>query len=115
MSNIQIQIQTLGNNYPKVIDTEFKTFNQQTTQNVNIITIDKFFEYYNELFYQIQKEGDTNSHNYILNKTIEYLGVKLADDESIQALLDEITSLKIQMLEDAKTLSNLNTEIKDAN
>lgn len=115
MSNIKIQTQTLGNNYSKVIDTEFKTFNQSIVQNIDIITIDKFFKYYDELFYQIPKEGDTNSHNYILNKTIEYLGVKLADDESVQALLDEITSLKNQMLEDAKTLSNLNTEIKNAN
>jgi hypothetical protein len=58
MSDIKIQTQTLGNNYSKVIDTEFKTFNQQTVQDINIITIDKFFEYYNELFYQIQNESE---------------------------------------------------------
>ena len=33
----------------------------------------------------------------------EYLGVKLADDVDIQALLDEITSLRQQLLE-AKTI-----------
>lgn len=106
MSNIPIQIQTLNSNYSKVIDTEFKTFKQQPV-NVDVITVDKFFENYNELFYQIPKEGEINSHKYILNKTIEYLGVKLADDELIQSLLDEITNLRQTLLEDSKLLSNV--------
>lgn len=108
MSNIKIQTQTLGNNYSKVIDTEFKTFNQQIIQNVNIITIDKFFEYYDNLFYQIPKEGDINSHKYILNKTLNYLDLKLNNDELIQVLLDEITNLKQQILEDNKLLNEIN-------
>ena len=105
MSNIQIQTSVLNSNYSKVIDTEFKTFNQQTIQDINIVTIDKFFEYYDELFYQIPKSGETNSHTQILNKTVEYLGVRLANDELIQSLLDEITNLKQTLLEDSKLLS----------
>lgn len=104
MSNIQIQTSVLNSNYSKVIDTEFKTFKQQPV-NVDVVTIDKFFQYYDELFYQIPKSGETNSHTQILNKTVEYLGVRLANDELIQSLLDEITNLKQTLLEDSKLLS----------
>jgi hypothetical protein len=58
------------------------------------------------MFYQIPKTGDINSHTYILNKTIEYLGVRLADDASIQALLDEISGLRKQILLDNQNLVN---------
>ncbi len=108
MNNIKIQTQTLNNNYSKVIDTEFKTFGQQPIQNIDIINIDKFFEYYDNLFYQIPKEGDINSHKYILNKTLNYLDLKLNNDELIQVLLDEITNLKQQILEDNKLLNEIN-------
>jgi hypothetical protein len=111
MAGITLQTTVIGTDYEKVIDTEFKTFGTNLTPNVTQITIEEFFQNYNELFYQIPKEGDDNSHNFILNKTIEYLGVKLADDESIQALLDEIDLLRRQMLEDSKTISEV-TKIK---
>lgn len=108
MSNINIQSQTLGNNYNKIIDTTFKTFIKPNIEINPVISIDKFFENYNELFYQIPKEGSTNSHLYILNKTLEYLDLKLENDESIQALLDEITNLRKQLLDDTQILSELN-------
>jgi hypothetical protein len=107
MAEIKIQNNVVGENYSKVIDTEFKTFTISTPTNIDQITIDKFFTYYDELFYQIPKEGDTHSHTYILNKTIEYLGVKLADDASTQALLNEITNLKQQILQNSQTIANL--------
>lgn len=102
--NIPVQIQTLNNNYDKVIDTKFKTFTKNEQNLDDSITIEQLFKYYDNMFYQIPKDGSTNSHNYILNKTIEYLNVRLADDEMIQALLDEITNLKQVLLEDAKLL-----------
>jgi hypothetical protein len=105
MANIEIQSTVIGNNYDKVIDTEFKSFGINNTSGITQISIEEFFQIYNELFYQIPKEGDNDSHNFILNKTIEYLGVKLADDESIQALLDEVTFLRRQVLEDNKTIA----------
>jgi len=108
MSDINIQTQTLGNNYNKIIDTEFKTFVKSIVELNSTISIDKFFENYDELFYQIPKEGSTNSHLYILNKTLEYLDLKLENDESIQALLDEITNLRKQLLDDTQILSGLN-------
>lgn len=111
MSNIPIQTNILGNNYKTVIDTDFKTFIKPQISDNSEITIDKFFENYDKLFYQIPKEGNINSHNYILNKTLEYLELKLSDDESIQVLLDEITNLRQNLLEDSKLIN----EITNAN
>jgi hypothetical protein len=67
------------------------------------MTVDDFFKLYEELFYQIPREGDINSHRYILEKEADYLGVNLNDDD-IQALLDEITNLRQEILDTQKTL-----------
>jgi hypothetical protein len=107
MANIEIQSTVIGSNYDKVIDTEFKTFT--TTPVIDVLTIDEFFQNYEDIFYQIPKEGDVNSHQYILNRTLEYLNLKLANDEEIQLLLDEITSLRRQLLLDAEVIAQTQT------
>jgi len=100
MTNIKVDKTILGRN-ESVLDTNFSFFSRiNTTPD---FTIEDFFQLYEELFYQIPKEDEVESHRYILNKEAEYLGVKLADDIDIQALLDEITSLRQQLLE-AKTI-----------
>ena len=83
--------------FPKVIDTQFKEF-AILTPVAPELTIDEFFTLYEELFSSIPKEGDINSQRYILNKTAEYLGVRLADDTNIDVLLQEITTLRQQLL-----------------
>jgi hypothetical protein len=100
MTNIKVDKTILGRN-ESVLDTNFSFFSRITT--APDFTIEDFFQLYEELFYQIPKEDEVESHRYILNKEAEYLGVKLADDVDIQALLDEITSLRQQLLE-AKTI-----------
>lgn len=83
--------------FPKVIDTQFRELN--VTEPVTPeVTVDDFFALYDELFFSIPKEGDINSHRYILQKEAEYLGVKFADDVDVQALLQEITDLRQQLL-----------------
>ena len=100
MASIKVDKTILGRN-ESVLDTNFSFFSRiNTTPD---FTIEDFFQLYEELFYQIPKEDEVESHRYILNKEAEYLGVKLADDIDIQALLDEITSLRQQLLE-AKTI-----------
>ena len=100
MTNIKVDKTITGRN-ERVLDTNFSFFSK-TIVNPDF-TIEDFFQLYEELFFQIPKEGDVESHRYILDKEAEYLGVKLADDLDIQALLDEITSLRQQLLE-AKTI-----------
>jgi hypothetical protein len=83
--------------FSKVIDTQFS---ELTVPEVIApeTTVDDFFTLYDELFFEIPKEGDINSHRYILNREIEYLGLQLADDINIQALLQEVTDLRQQLL-----------------
>jgi hypothetical protein len=43
-------------------------------------------------------------HRFILNQTAEYLGININDGTNVQALLDEITSLRSELLNVNKTL-----------
>ena len=108
MTNIKVDKTILGKNN-SVLNTDFSFFLKDTI--VPEFTLEDFFQLYEELFYQIPKEGEVESHRYILNKEAEYLGVQLADDIDIQALLNEITSLKQQLLE-SKTIITDYTKTK---
>jgi hypothetical protein len=91
-------------NFEKVVDNRFKQLlnNRPTTDDV--FTIDDFFQLYEDLFFQIPKEGEIQSHRFILNQTAEYLGISLNDGTDVQALLDEITTLRSELLNVNKTL-----------
>ena len=94
--------------YEKVIDTKFSqlvsplsTTNTSNVSNIASnadISIDQFFSYYNQLFYQIPKIGETNSHEYLVKKSSEYIGSTVILDD-IQALIEEINLLQQQNLE----------------
>ena len=113
MSQIPIEKQVFDKNtFGKVVNTQFnQLLNQQGTETTQVITVDEFFVLYDEVFYQIPKEGDTNSHRFILQREAEYLGV-IIDQTDIQALLDEITSLRQQVLDSQTLLKDLSTTTK---
>jgi hypothetical protein len=105
MSQIPVQKTVFNKNtYTRVIDTQFNQLMSQEEEEIPSFTVDDFFELYDQLFYQIPKEGDTNSHQYILQREADYLDIDLSKD-NIQALLDEITSLRQQIV-DAQTIIN---------
>lgn len=108
MSQIPIEKQVFDKNqFGKVIDTEFsQLLNQQTEIPTPTFTLDDFFTLYDQLFYQIPKEGDANSHRYILQREADFLGVSV-NQEDVQALLNEITSLRQQVLEAQQTINDL--------
>lgn len=108
-SQIPIEKQVFDKNqFGKVIDTEFtQLINQQIEVPTPTFTLDDFFTLYDQLFYQIPKEGDTNSHRFILQREADYLGV-LIDQDDIQALLDEITALRQQVLDTQTALNEIN-------
>ena len=95
--------------FTKVINTQFSELNfiPPTTPDT---TLENFFELYDELFNDIPREGDIDSHRYILEREAEYLGVRIADDDEIQALLQEITDLRQQLLEAETTNAELSTQ-----
>jgi hypothetical protein len=84
--------------FAKVVNTQFSEL-VSPPEIVEEFTIEDFFARYDELFFDIPNEGEINSHRYILNKEAEYLGFKLMDDTDVQALLQEITDLRQQLLE----------------
>jgi hypothetical protein len=108
MSQIPVQKTVFNKDtYTRVIDTQFsQLLNQNTEEEPVSFTVDDFFQLYDELFYQIEKEGDINSHRYILQREADYLGVSISQDD-IQALLNEITSLRQQVLEAQQTINDL--------
>ena len=108
MSQIPVQKTVFNKDtYGRVIDTQFSQFlNQEAVEETLSFTVDDFFQLYDELFYQIEKEGDINSHRYILQREADYLGVSISQDD-IQALLNEITSLRQQVLEAQQTINDL--------
>jgi len=98
------------NQYARVISTQFSqlAITQPTQTPVDLataaaaaattLTVSDFFQNYNQLFYQIPKEGETNSHEYLIKRSSEYANFNATNDD-IQALIDEINILQQQNLE----------------
>ena len=91
--------------FDKLVDRSFKQLIDQTPQDT-VFTLENFFQLYEDIFDQIPREGDINSHRYILRKESEYLGVDI-EELDVQALLDEITSLRQELLDTNKTLLDI--------
>jgi hypothetical protein len=95
--------------FNKLINRNFnQLINNIDDQESASFTLDDFFQLYENLFIQIPKEGDINSHRYMMNRSAEYLGIRLADETDIQALLNEITVLRNDLLASNKILAELN-------
>ena len=101
------------NRFSKVIETQFRELNSPELVAPEV-TIEEFFALYDELFFDIPKEGDIDSHRYILQREAEYLGVKFADDVDIQALLQEITDLRQQLLTAETESANLAEQLANS-
>jgi hypothetical protein len=78
-------------------------------------SITEFFDYYQTLFYQIPKFGDTNSHQYLIITSQDYLGSEAGGNEVIDALIAEVTALREENLSLQQELaqSTVNT-VQDA-
>ena len=106
------------NRYNRNIDTSFSQFVAPTLPSASAPpSVQEFFQYYEQIFYVIPKEGDINSHRYLINTSEAYIGASNLSDEFL-ALQEEITQLRIQLLQaqtgpaqtivDTLSLSNLN-------
>ena len=93
--------------YTQTINTEFTQLvppSPVTVEN-NIPTVNDFFNYYNALFFQIPKTGD-NSHTALIESSTEYIGYNPQSQE-LQALQQEITFLREQLLTQRQQLESL--------
>ena len=58
-------------------------------------TLEDFWILYDQFFYDIPKNGDTNSHTYLARTSGEYANYEFMQ-EQIQELLDEIAEIRIE-------------------
>lgn len=90
------------NQYEKVIDTNFSQLATSPTPSTTFtpvnISVDEFFQNYNQIFFNIPKLGTTNSHEYLIKTSTEYID-NASINNDIQALIEEINNLQQQNLD----------------
>jgi|TARA_R100000030_G_scaffold22615_1_gene16277 hypothetical protein len=84
------------NEIGRVVDREFKTFTKPV-EEVDTDTVEELFRLYDKLYFTIPLEGETNSHQYLLQKSSELVDLEKST-EDLQPLLDEIGQLRQQLL-----------------
>lgn len=101
------------NQYPQAINTDFTEFGVVTVQEEldSQVTVEDFFDQYNDLFYDIPAEGDTNSHAYLVRTSGEYISFD-ENLEEIDALRDEIATLRGENL--TLQQENLNLQLSSS-
>jgi hypothetical protein len=98
--------------YERVIDTSFTQLVEPTPVSPTVIpsiSTAEFFQNYQEIFYQIPKFGDNNSHEYLIKTSQAYIGQNSVDNETIQALIDEVTQLRQENIDLQQLLLNTQT------
>ena len=96
--------------YPKTINTQFSQLGVTSiTQAIaETPTVEEFFQLYDELFYDIPALGATNSHEYLVKTSGEYIDFD-QQNEIIEALQQEITSLREELLTTQISLAEAQT------
>lgn len=90
--------------YPKVINIEFSQLIQsvETEGEDGFVTPERFFEIYDERFYELPIEGPY-SHSELIRRSSEYVGIQ-SNSEEVELLLNEINDLRMQLLENQQAL-----------
>ena len=85
--------------YIKTIDTSFNEFGTLSiTEDQQLQpSVEEFFGLYNSLFYDIPALGETNSHQYLIRTSGEYINFDEINAE-VQALQAEIAQLRSDLL-----------------
>ena len=99
--------------YEKVIDTSFTQLVQPAATSSVVapsISIAEFFTNYQTLFFEIPKYGTVNSHEYLIKTSQEYVG-DFNNDDTVQALIEEVTSLRQENLDLQQQILNTTTSI----
>jgi hypothetical protein len=108
---INIEITTYNKKQlDQAVNTQFTQLGVTNTSTVftQTLSVNEFFTAYENLFYQIPKLGEINSHEYLVKKSSEYIGAVSTNNE-VQALLQEITQLRQENLDLQKTILTIST------
>ena len=95
--------------FQEVIDRDFKFF-KELEPVVDPDTIEELFRLYDRLYITIPIEGQGNTHQYLVERSSELYKID-AQLDNIQPLLDEIASLRVQLLDDKRRILELETSL----
>lgn len=98
--NVDLQKEVFNKaQYEQVIDTSFSQLGVPSisASAENQVSVEEFFGYYNSLFYDIPPTGETNSHEFLVKNSGEYINFDQIADE-ILALQQEIAGLREELL-----------------
>lgn len=100
--------------YPRVINTEFSQLTPASTEPIAVqdVSVDEFFLLYDKLFFDIPQRGN-NSHETLITTSTEYIGFNPLTTE-IEALQQEITELRRQLLEERSSAVNTIADVLDS-
>ena len=87
--------------FNNTIDTNFTqltSVDDPSFFDVNLATQEDFWILYNKFFYEIPKDGEINSHKYLVQTSGDYIDYA-PQREEIESLLAEIAELRIENLE----------------
>ena len=100
--NKSAYLNTINNSFTELLPISLPS-------NVDSVSVGEFFQIYDDLFYEIPKKGEINSHEYLIKQSTDYIGAQDVSNE-IQALLEEITSLREENLILQQNLIDLATD-----
>ena len=98
------------NQYEKLVNTNFSQLDSEVDPQILLKsqpTVDGFFQMYNEVFYQIPKEGQ-RSHRILVEQSSEYINFE-TNTQEIEVLQNEISQLRQQLLDEQKKVIELQT------
>lgn len=87
--------------FNETIDTSFTQLGPQVEDpsffDVNLATVEDFFTLYDKFFFEIPKDGEINSHQFLIKESSEYVGFEKTNEE-LKVLLQEISDLREENL-----------------
>ena len=96
--------------FPKVIDITFRELTPIVFDTSRFETIEYFFKLYDDLFYQITPTGPSNSHELLVTRSSDYIGIQ-ARSSDLDALIEEINDLRRQNLQLNQQIIDLTTKV----
>ena len=98
--NVDLKIEVFNKDqYKQVIDTNFSQLGvaSVSASAEDTISVEEFFGNYNSIFYDIPPNGETNSHEFLVRESGQYINFDQRADE-ILALQEEIAGLRKELL-----------------
>ncbi len=100
-------------NYSNVVSTNFTELTPPPIPEEETVSVSQFFRLYDQLFYDIPPEGEINTHEFLIRRSTEYIGFTEETPEEIQALLDEITNLRRNLLDTEQEVLDLRNQLSN--